>query len=46
MSGLCVGEYPAGLDARGIVDYVHTYARDAAGVDFGACTSLGFPDGR
>lgn len=42
MSGLCVGEYPAGLDVRGIVDYVHTYARDAAGVDFGACTSLGF----
>ncbi|HBK79540.1 MAG TPA: hypothetical protein DDZ83_07635 [Nitrospinae bacterium] len=42
MSGLCVGEYPAGLDARGIVDYVHTYARDAAGVDFGACTSLGY----
>ncbi len=42
MSGLCVGEYPAGLDARGIVDYVHAYARDAAGVEFGACTSLGF----
>ena len=42
MSGLCVGEYPAGLDTRGIVDYVHTYARDAAGVDFGACTSLGY----
>ncbi len=42
MTGLCVGEYPAGLDARGIVDYVHTYARDAAAVDFGACTSLGY----
>ena len=42
MTGLCVGEYPAGLDAQGIVDYVHTYARDAAAVDFGACTSLGY----
>ena len=40
MSGLCVGEYPRPSTAREIVEYVHTYARDCAGVDFAACTSL------
>ena len=40
MSGLCVGEYPKPSTARGIVEYVHAYARDAAGLDFAACTSL------
>ncbi len=40
MSGLCVGEYPRPSTAREIVEYVHTYARDSAGVDFAACTSL------
>ena len=40
MSGLCVGEYPKPSSAREIVEYVHTYARDCAGVDFAACTSL------
>ncbi len=40
MSGLCVGEYPRPSTAREIVEYVHAYARDCAGVDFAACTSL------
>ena len=40
MSGLCVGEYPRPSTAREIMEYVHTYARDSAGVDFAACTSL------
>ena len=40
MSGLCVGEYPKPSSALEIVEYVHTYARDCAGVDFAACTSL------
>lgn len=40
MSGLCVGEYPRPSTAREIVEYVHAYARDAAGLDFAACTSL------
>ena len=40
MSGLCVGEYPRPSTAREIVEYVHSYARDCAGVDFAACTSL------
>ncbi len=40
MSGLCVGEYPRPSTTREIVEYVHTYARDCAGVDFAACTSL------
>lgn len=40
MSGLCVGEYPRPSTAREIMEYVHTYARDCAGVDFAACTSL------
>ena len=40
MSGLCVGEYPRPSTAREIVEYVHSYARDCAGMDFAACTSL------
>lgn len=40
MSGLCVGEYSRPSTAREIVEYVHSYARDCAGVDFAACTSL------